>query len=164
MNKITSTLAVLSLVTVSSYGQKLVEGSLDQLKGEQKIKIEYNYNDAEIKGMTFSEYVAQEKNWETGNEEIRAKFIEEFNNASKGKIKATKEDSKYTLVLNISEVGRSGDAEGTACVKDSEGNVIVKIEKVRGEGGKWGTHINLMGDGAKSMGESLGKFFKSKMK
>ncbi|MBR0503246.1 MAG: hypothetical protein IJJ77_08395 [Paludibacteraceae bacterium] len=157
-------MVLFGLIAMSSYGQKLDQGSFDSLKGEKKIKVEFDYTNAVIKNMSYADYVAQEKNWDTGSVEILRKFITEFNAATKGKIVATTEDTKYKLVLKVSEVEKRGDTEAVGNVVDAEGNVIATIKDCEGEGGKWGTHINLMGDAAQNMGAALGKLFKSKIK
>ena len=157
-------LLVFGLVAISCYGQKLEQGSFDPLKGEKKIQVEFDYTDAIMKKMTYVDYVAQEANWETGKKEILMKFIIEFNTATKGKIVATTEDTNYKLIFKVSEVEKRGDTEAVGSIVDAEGKVIATIKDIEAEGGKWGTHINLMGDAAQNMGAALGRFFKSKIK
>ena len=69
-------MVLFGLIAMSSYGQKLDQGSFDSLKGEKKIKVEFDYTNAVIKNMSYADYVAQEKNWDTGSVEILRKFLE----------------------------------------------------------------------------------------
>lgn len=155
---------VLGLVAISSYGQKLDQGSFDSLKEEKTITVEFDYTDAIMKKMTYTDYVAQEANWETGRKEILYKFIIEFNTQTKGKIIATTAGANYKLILKVSEVEKRGDTEAVGSIVDAEGKVIATIKDIKAVGGKWGTHINLMGDAAQNMGTALGRFFKLKIK
>lgn len=156
---------LMGMMTAGCYAQKLVEGSLADLKNESRMNIEMNYSNAVLKGMSFKDYVAQEENWNTGVKNIQAKFVEEFNKSNKGKITVGSFDNaKYTLRIDAIKVEKRGTTTADAVVVDAEGKTIAKISKIEGEGGKWGTHLNLMGDGATNMGAALGKFFKSKVK
>ncbi len=156
---------LMGMVTMGCYAQKLAEGSLDALKGESRMNVELNYNNAVLKGMSFKDYVAQEENWDKGVKEIQAKFVEEFNKSNKGKTTiGSFDNAKYTLRIDAIKVEKRGTTTADAYVVDAEGKTIAKITKIEGEGGKWGTHLNLMGDGATNMGALLGKFFKSKVK
>lgn len=158
-------IVLMSLVAAGSYAQKLAEGSLEALKGESRINVEMNYTNAVLKGMSFKEYVAQEENWDKGVKEIQGKFVEEFNKSSKGKITAGSfENAKYTLRIDAIKVEKRGATTADAYIVDAEGKTVAKITKVEGDGGAWGTHLNLMGDGATNMGAQLGKFLKSKIK
>ncbi len=158
-------IVLMGMVTMGCYAQKLAEGSLDALKGESRMNVELNYSNAVLKGMSFKDYVAQEENWDKGVKEIQAKFVEEFNSASKGKITVGSFDNtKYTLRIDAIKVEKRGTTTADAVIVDAEGKTVAKLTKIEGEGGKWGTHLNLMGDGATNMGAILGKFFKSKLK
>lgn len=158
-------IVLMGMVTMGCYAQKLAEGSLDALKGESRMNVELDYSNAVLKGMSFKDYVAQEENWDKGVKEIKAKFVEEFNKSNKGKITAGSFDNaKYTLRIDAIKVEKRGTTTADAYVVDAEGKTVAKITKLEGEGGKWGTHLNLMGDGATNMGAILGKFFKSKVK
>lgn len=77
-------------------------------------------------------------------------------------IVATTEKANYKLILKVSEVEKRGDTEAVGPIV--EGKVIATIKDIEAEGGKWGTHINLMGDAAQNMGTALGRFFKLKIK
>lgn len=158
-------IVLMGMVTMGCYAQKLAEGSLDALKGESRMNVELDYSNAVLKGMSFKDYVAQEENWDKGVKEIKAKFVEEFNKSNKGKITAGSFDNtKYTLRIDAIKVEKRGTTTADAYIVDAEGKTVAKITKIEGEGGKWGTHLNLMGDGATNMGAILGKFFKSKVK
>ena len=42
-------------------------------------------------------------------------------------------------------------------ILDIDGNVIATISDIKGDGGTFGSNMNLMGDGCKSTGEALAK-------
>ncbi len=68
--------------------------------------------------------------------------------------------SKYTLKVNVVHVSVKGTITSFAEVLDSEGTILATLPEMKGDGGTFGSKMNLIGDGCKSTGKLLAKNIK----
>ena len=51
----------------------------------------------------------------------------------------------------------------SAVIVDHDGRTICRIDDIKGDGGRFGSRLNLLKDGAKSTGAKLGEFIADNM-
>lgn len=151
--------ALISLLMMPIMAQRVTEGSFRSLKGETTVQVAIDYSEAMIKGMTLEDYAVYEERWEQGKKEILVKFVDELNDRMQGRMVATISNKpRYLLVAHVVYVDGDGNTQGYITLQDANGKTVAKAVGFRGKGGKFGTHINLMGDGIESFAKSVWKF------
>lgn len=164
MKKLFITVSILVLVSISGFAQKIQEGSLNAIKGCDKINLEVDYSSAIIHGRTEADFAIYEEDWykdKPGIIELIREGIEDKNQ----KITITYNfKSIPTIRVIVDKITSKGDTNCHAEIIDAEGSVVCKIVNIFGEGGTFGTNLNLIKDGSSSVGECLGKFLKGKVK
>lgn len=165
MKKIFAALGMLALSAGILNAQQVVEGSFGILKSQYKVGFRMDFTEGIIKGMDYDDYTEYEPNWEKGYKEICSKFVEEINDVlySRNLLIGTFSKVDYTLIYKVATAGRKGDLVGELILVDKNNEVKARAVSLKGEGGHVGTHINLMGDGAKSAGKAAGRFIKKQL-
>lgn len=162
MKKILIT-ALMFVCVCSSYAQKVTYGSFDVLANEREVCVKLDYTGAMIDDLPFDVFLETEDNWDKGNREILLKFIKEANKEESGILFLTKKETKYILVFKAISVSGRGTTIGYLNLLDNEDNIIAKTDNFKARGGRFGTHINLMGDAAERLGEMVGSFIKEQI-
>jgi hypothetical protein len=156
-------LAGLLLCFLPSNAQKLVSGSLEPVFKEKKLNVVIDYSQAVIDGVKESSLLnvggERAKDWIEGKDELLSKFLLAMlpivdQHVSVGRF----EDAKYTFTFYPKSIDEDGEVRGDAAVTDAEGNEVAVITKINGDGGRWGSFINLCGDSFTRAGTSVGKF------
>ena len=165
MKRILISLSIALLTICPSFGQVLLEGSLEQLHELRRATVEFDYSKAKIHGMTEEAFSVHEKDWDIDRSSIEDLFVEELNAETEGYIIfGNFEKSIPVLVVRILTINTSGDWTCECELVDEDGNSLAKIDGPARKGGKIGTALNLIKDGAEHNGEALGKFMKACMK
>lgn len=165
--------------------QKL-EGSVDVLLNESRVDFELSFAKASIHGMSeaeFANYVSQrtatqlinsvanrtivagQNEWERDLPHITGDFVDNLNEQIKDLVRFGKyPTAKYKLLVEVIDVTTHGNFDSDVYLLDKEGNTVAKITRLVAEGGKIGSKLNLIKDGARHSGEALGKFLYKTLK
>lgn len=146
------------------WSQQVSFGSLSALHNAGKICLEMDFSQASIHGMDEEAFRNYEQDWEKDKPVVIGKFISGVvshcgNDLSIGNYK----EKEYTIRILVRNIGVKGDYNCDADIMDTSGTTIAKITKIKGKGGKIGSVLNLIKDGAKHTGASLGTFLKKEV-
>ena len=145
--------------------QQVSQGSLGVLRGVGRANLEVDYSEAVIQGMTEADYAAYETEWLKDKPSIIMKFVDEFNKVQDNLAIGLLPDVKYTCVLKVLNVTREGDIRAEFYVTEtSTGDHLAEVTGIKAKGGRFGTGLNLMGDGMKNLGKGLGRFVNKNIK
>ena len=152
---------VLCVLVASIFAEDAGKTSVRPLANVSRLSVVIDYQNAVIKGYSPSDYAEMEKNWEEGKKEIKAKLIQSFNeseiNLKKdgSKMRLSPNDEELVLYIQMIDINDRGDTECIVIIQNREGEKISSLGTVKVKGGRFGTHINLMGDAAKNLGLKL---------
>lgn len=163
MKRIVLALIGLVLVSLSASAKVEMTGSLKDLKGESYVQLLVEYQ--VIHGFTEEGFAEYEKDWYKDKPQVISYIIDAANEKLGDMVNFSYNlDCKYVAVLTITKVKSKGDCFGNLKFMDKEGNVIAEITGLEGEGGNFGSKLNLIKDGAKEIGKSIGKNTKKLLK
>ena len=148
-----------SLVAINVFGQKqmLFSGSLEQVKNAGKMAVKFDFSNARIHEMTEEEFSLYETDWKKDQPQIYKDMIEELQKKVKpwlvvGPFKA----APYTMIISVHSISLQGDFLFDADIVNENNEIIASIKDQYAQGGRCGTALNLVKDGAESVGEVLG--------
>ena len=163
MKRIFATLLIFSAIFTAANAQK-INGSFAPLREEARIQMNIDFSEADIMGMSEAEFTEYEEDWTHDKVQILTLFYENVNDALKGNLVVGnyKQDTAYTLDLVVRTVNTRGDYDCDIYLyrnlDDGSQEFVAEALGVNARGGKIGTKLNLMKDGAKHTGKELGKF------
>lgn len=156
MKRIISLLILVAAVFAANAQQ--IEGSLDTLRGEDRVNFELNFSNATIHGMTEAEFAKYEEDWYKDMPQIIGDFLGGLNAANSNFVRfASYPQSRYTLRVNVIDVAIDGSFDSDVLLLDANSNVVAKIRGLRTSGGVFGTKLYLIKKGAEHSGKRLGK-------
>ncbi|MCQ2223943.1 MAG: energy transducer TonB [Bacteroidaceae bacterium] len=170
MRKITSILFINLFVALSLNAQSLIYGSVDALKGESFVAVEFDFT----KGI----YDAEEFNYEElveelGNDaekefkELAGKFRsaanEKIGSAGISFLRKANAETRYRIVACPIKVEHKGFTRLRLTLYQIDLDRPLAIIEVTGDGGTFGSFINLFGDGLDSCGENFGRWLKRQL-
>ena len=140
-------------------------GSLRELAKAGIANFEVDYSNAIIHGMSEEEFAEYELDWDKDMPQILAYFRSNLTDrAGEYLALVTKKEVPLTLRWVVLSINTKGDTQSELHVLNSEGVVLAKIIELNGEGGTFGSKLNLIKDGAKSSGKKAGSFLKRELK
>ena len=152
MKRIIATLLIFSAIFTAANAQK-VNGSFAPLREEARIRMNIDFSEADIMGMTEAEFTDYEEDWTHDKVQILNLFYD---------VGDYKLETDYTLDLVVRTVNTRGDYDCDLYLyrnmDDGSQEFVAEALGVYARGGKIGTKLNLMKDGAKHTGKELGKF------
>lgn len=155
MKKLSCILAFMALV-IPLHAQVL-NGSFMALQDQQRVNFEVDYSEASIHGMSEEDFGDYETDWYKDKREVTAILINECNEKCRRAITVGRYDNTFYLIkVVVRSISSKGDFDFDAYLFDKEGNQIGSIENLWGKGGRIGTKLNLIKDGAESAGRALG--------
>ena len=136
-----------------------VSGSFKPLQDLDRVKMVIDFSQADIMGMSEEEFYIYEEDWAKDKPEVLSLFFGYANKALKGNLILGNynNDSYYLLALYIRSVNVKGDYDCDLSLL-CEGVEIARAIKIGAKGGKFGSKLNLMKDGAEHTGKALGQF------
>ena len=153
----------------------IITGSLEFLKGEKELEINFDYSNVVIKNMKekdFLEMKAMERGekWvKYWNEEVKntlkVKFIKHFN--EKGILYAGFKDNpqaEYVATIYLFQVNEKGSIQSEVVFTKRGASQELARLRLNSRGGKFGTLENLMGEGYKRAGEDLARLIQRELK
>ena len=144
--------------------QVVTKGSLDVLKGRGRVNLEMDFSQASIMGMEEDAFANYEHDWIRDKDEIVALFVGEVLSNCNSIIVGVFSNTEYTIKVNVLSISTKGDYYCTADVINRSGEVVASINGIKEFGGRFGSKLNLIKDGAKHTGERFGKFLRKKLK
>lgn len=130
--------------------------SLKFLSDQNKIGFAISYDEAVIRGLDASEIQTIEGDWDKDQPVLISKLLEKLN-AEQTRYVFSNNTShvQYILVLHPTYISEKGDMRAYACIVDQSGQEYARFNKLNAKGGKFGTFLNLTGDGMRRMGQVL---------
>ena len=163
MKKTILTLLLFSAFFTIASAQKIT-GSFAPLANEARVKMNIEFAEADIMGMSEAQFTDYEEDWLEDKDQILALFYENANNAMNGALFVGNypQGTDYELDLIVRTVSAHGDYDCDLflykILADGSDEFVGKAEGIFAKGGKIGTKLNLMKDGAKHTGKAIGKF------
>ena len=157
LSKITAVGLVLLLSASAAFAQG-GWGSLSALKGQRKVNVAFDYSESIIQGRTEEKWASEEPNWGLAQEEVAAKFVEEFNervaSTSSPILVGEFPDAYYTILIKPSNIVRKGNFSGRVYLMDGNGNIVMDVP-LQAKGGHIGSFWNLLGDGMRDAAKTI---------
>lgn len=164
MKKIIITCIMLTVLTVNGFGQKISNGSLNVLKGQKRVNIEVDFSLATIQGMDEENFAKYEVDWEKEKMRIIANFITEASTNCRNITIGSFSNTEYTFRVVVRKINPKGDWVSYARLVNEAGESFAIISGLDAFGGRIGSKMNLIDDGAKHTGALFGKFINKAIK
>lgn len=173
--KLILVLGIALLATQKGNAQKITEGSLFPIYGQEVINCAFEFTDSEIGGMPFDEFVEwkmgdgrQNRDFdeELDNEIVHCQmiFMEHANEKLKGTRLAKRLSAKYTLTVKLATMDMYGrDNTCDYIFTETESGKKIAVIRMDAHGGRFGSFTNLMGDAFEEAGENFGKFLNKQL-
>ncbi len=136
-------------------------GSVEGLAREGKAKLVIDYSEALIHGMSEQEFAVYEQDWYDDKYEIMGKFQSSFAEELDDYLVCHRNvKSPFTIVVKVNKISKKGNTVLSMHIFEDDGsgneNEVATIIDLEGDGGTFGTKLNLIKDGAVSTGENAG--------
>lgn len=164
MNRLLSICILMISFVMTGHSQVVSSGSLDVLRGQGRVNVDLDFSEASIHGMDEESFAIYESDWDRDKDEIKLAFIGEALTTCNNLILGTFSNAEYTIKVIVLSITPKGDYFCKANVLNKSGDVLATIDGIRANGGKIGSKLNLIKDGAKHTGESFGKFLSKALK
>ena len=162
MKKFFLTLVLLLATIASTSAQKVESGSLQALKDAGKVNLTFEF--VTIHSMDENSFGEYETDWFKDKPEVIGLFTDKANDTLKGLLTLGNfKNTDYTIHVIVNSISTKGNYNCDAVLL-KQGKEIAKITGITGRGGKIGTKLNLIKDGAQSTGKQLGKTLKKEIK
>ena len=150
---------------VNASAIKLESGSLKELATAGRANFEVDYSNAIIHGMSEDEFALYELDWEKDQPQIIGKFLSYLNESISDQLIIVR-GKKYDITLRwvVLYISENGFIKGELEVVAADGTILAKIVELNGEGGRFGSKLNLIKDGASSSGKLAGVFLKRELR
>ena len=156
MKKLLLTLAACLAALISLQAQT-VKGSFAALKNVPRVRLVMDFSAADIHGMSEEEFAEYEEDWDVDKPDVIARFMTECNERCGDTIYVGRyKDSPYEIRLVVHTISVRGDFDCDAILVDADGNELGSITGIREKGGRFGSHLNLIKDGAEHTGAAFG--------
>lgn len=157
-------LLLLAAIFITASAQRVTSGSFSLLRDQLRVKLVVDFSEADIMGMSEQEFSEYEEDWEHDKVEIVSLFHNYANEKLNGRLLLGnyRQDTALMLRLVVRTVDVRGDYDCDLFLLggggDGEKIVLAKAEGLSARGGKFGSKLNLMKDGAEHTGTELGRF------
>ncbi len=156
MKKLFLTIAAIFAALITLQAQT-VKGSFAALKDLPRVRMVMDFSEADIHGMSEEEFAAYEEDWDVDKPDVIARFMTECNDKCGGTIYVGRyKDSPYEIKLIVHTISVKGDFDCDAFLLDADGNQLGSILGIREKGGRFGSRLNLIKDGAEHTGALFG--------
>lgn len=154
-----------SLICITyCHAQKVTEGNLTMLK-DKRVNLIVDFSEGTIMGMDETAFAELEQDWEKDKADVLGRIVSNASSKCKNKMvlgKLSKAD--YSIRIIVRSVSNNGSFLCDGEVLDNAGLVLSRFNGVKGRGGKFGSKLNLIKDGAERTGNDLGSFLNSNVK
>lgn len=149
------------LLSTSAFAQKQWSEPIAKIKGENRINITVDYSKALMKGQPSETFIASEKDWDEGVQEIYGRMLDAYNKVAivggKSRIAAGNfPDAKFSFKVVPTSIADNGNTiADVSLIDNTSGETLYTEYNAYAKGGKFGTFINLTGDAMENMGKYL---------
>lgn len=162
------TLLLLALCA-NTVSAQILEGSLAELAAAHKATLVLDYSEAQIHGMSETEFSQYEPEWKKDLPIVYAKFQGAFDEKLNGYLLCNRTiQSDFTIHVKFWRINRKGDTICDMYILKNAGTEaqeeVAYIRDIRANGGVFGTGMNLIKDGAEHVGEKAGSFLKKELR
>lgn len=148
---------LLMMVTMSSFAQSVV-GSFVPLAREGKATVEIDFSDAIIHNMSEKDFQEFEVDWNKDKMSVAGTIFSNIQDKLDNYAVFSKTmQFPYKLLVKVVRITVNGDFYCNVYLYDENQKELARMERVYGNGGRWGTKLNLIKDGAEDVGEAIGK-------
>ena len=164
MKKLTLILAT-AVIAMTSLSSQTVNGSFAALKTVLRARLEIDFSKALIHNMAEEQFAIYEKDWDKDMPEIIGDFVSECNERCRGTILVGNyPDAPYNIRIAVHSINTNGDWDCDAFLLDADGEELGSITGIFATGGRIGSKLNLIKDGASHTGELFGILLKRAIK
>ena len=173
MKKIGLVLVTLLFSFYAASAQEITRGTFHRLIIPQDIDMQFDFTSGVYRGLTYNELVESEcpgenplQSWMIHEESLKNQFIRCFlEEVGPGyAFGSYANTATYRMTMKIINVTVKGYLSAIFTFTNiSTGDIIVQFN-VYGKGGKYGSFVNLFGDGIRDAGEVAGSFFIKQVK
>lgn len=158
MKNIILTGILLSVIAVSGFAQRVKEGTLSVLKNEERVNMQLDFSKTSFVGMDEEMFSQYEQDWKKDKGEVVAKFIVDAYTHCKRIVLGSFKDTEYTFVIRVISISKKGDFLCHVDLVNKAGERKAHVEGLEESGGRFGSLLNLIKDGAMHTGEGFGEF------
>lgn len=145
-------------VIMTTFVTLLHAQSLSFLKEETQVQLELDFSEAAINGYTEANIVEYEEDWVKDQPVLYSKLSESLNMSQSDRQFGKFSQARYTLIFRPLLINKRGDLKGYFVVIDNNSKeVLATVRGITAKGGKFGTFLNLVGDGMKHSGKEITK-------
>lgn len=154
-----------SLTCIYAQNETTVSTELKELCNQEFVELKVDFSNASIHNMAEEYFAIYEPSYSEKKLEVIAKLAEGFNDDKrKPFIVGMFTKALFTIKVNVIHIDTNGDMNSKAEILDRDGNLLAGLGSLYGEGGNFGSKMNLIGDGCLSTGEALSKKVKKLIK
>lgn len=160
------------LLTLNVDAQKVVDGSIPSLKGENKINLKIDFSETLIDNKSIEDWLEYRQATQP-KDDAKKELESELKPVAKQKLTDILNDkfqkngvfftnnnnAKYTLIVKPVNVSMKGNNTNECSIIDDANKVLVKFQVV-GSGGRLGSMRNLWGDGYDDTAKKIASFIK----
>lgn len=151
--------------SLSAFAQD-ISGSFKGLAHQRTALVELNFDDVSIYGMAEEDFAYYEPDWDKDKSTVVRKFVEELFDPLEDilLIKTSSKKPEYLIRVNVVDINSKGDFLYDVDIVNFDGQVEATVRSLVAYGGTFGSHLNLIKDGAEHAGEKLGRLLKREMR
>jgi hypothetical protein len=162
MKKTLMSFVMALLVAGTAFAKTELTGSFAPLKELSAVKFSIEF--LSIHGMPEADFAVYEQDWNKDKPEVVGLILSYAMNAN-GSLALLKDaKSDYSLQCVVTNITVKGDYTCNLLLFDANGNEIASIRGIQAKGGKVGSKLNLIKDGAEHTGKKIGKALKAATK
>lgn len=146
-----------SLLMLFATASAFAQGPLDFLKSENRINITIDYSETSIAGYDERTILDFEEDWVNDQGVLFSKLTDNFNKLIGPKLPGGRfEKARYTIIFRPITISQKGDMIAYAVVVRTDNQEeLYRTNTFVAEGGRFGSFLNLVGDGMRSAGKTL---------
>lgn len=173
MKKSVFLLMTLLICSFAATAQEITKGSFHRLIIPQDIDLHIDFTSGVYRGLTYSELIESEcpgdnseQLWKVHEESLKSQFLKCFlEEVGPGySFGAFASVATHRMTMKINNVNPKGYLSATFTFTNIATNALVVEFEVNGDGGRYGSFVNLFGDGIRDAGEKAGSFFLKQVK
>lgn len=159
-------ICLLAISPLFAQAQKIKSGNLDFLKGEWKLHTEIDFSQAQYVGDQGYGQAILNSVLESDSSALLKRFYTAVTDELDNRyfLVGNQPDAKYKAIMYVQQVTANGKVYSIFIFSPIDSDENLCTMEVIGDGGHFGTFLNLFGDGMKDAGEIFGKVLRKKSK
>lgn len=155
-------LCILLILPLALSAQKIKSGSLAFLKEEKSLNIVFDVSKARMIGSSNESESMVIPLWNADSTLLIKRFYYGVKDEMEKRyfLYGDVPEANYKAVFHIQQVGNDGTVYSLVEFSPNNGDEILCTVEMIGKGGRFGTFLNLFGDGLEELGEAMGKLLK----